>query len=124
MFAEDGAGALFVYGTLLPGEELWAVLVRFALKVSETVVSGRLFDTGLGYPAAVFDESTSVVPGVRVTVAPDQWIELVDLLDQIEDEGILFHRRQVETTAGPAMSYEWIGQTQGLRRLSDGWRGR
>ena len=124
MLAADGAGALFVYGTLLPGEELWGVLARFALEVSDAVVSGRLFDTGLGYPAAVFDGSTSVVPGARVTVAPERWMELVDLLDQIEDEGTLFHRRQVETTAGPAMSYEWIRQTQGLRTLPDGWRGR
>jgi gamma-glutamylcyclotransferase (GGCT)/AIG2-like uncharacterized protein YtfP len=120
----DELGAVFVYGTLLPGEELWTVLAPFAHEVCEAVAHGRLFDTGLGYPGAVFEESPSIVPGARVTVDRDQWPDLIEMLDEIEDEGRLFHRRPVQTSAGPAMSYEWMGETQILRLLPNGWRSR
>jgi gamma-glutamylcyclotransferase (GGCT)/AIG2-like uncharacterized protein YtfP len=121
---DDDLRAVFVYGTLLPGEELWGVLAPFALEVSEAMARGRLFDTGLGYPGAVFEESTSRVPGARVTVDRSHWPDLIEMLDEIEEEGRLFHRRNVATSAGPAVSYEWMGETQILRHLPNGWRSR
>lgn len=52
---------LFAYGTLLPGDVRWHFLQRFV--VDEGVVDragGRLFDTGEGYPAAVFGPAPDV----------------------------------------------------------------
>src|SRR5262245_40257255 len=44
---------LFVYGTLLPGEERWTFLEPFVTSRSGDVdsVRGTLWDTGLGFPA-------------------------------------------------------------------------
>jgi hypothetical protein len=72
----------------------------------------------------VFEESASIVPGARVTVDRCLWSDLIEMLDEIEDEGRLFHRRDIETSEGPAVSYEWMGETQVLRLLPNGWRSR
>ena len=45
---------LFVYGTLRPGEVRWRHLEPFVVGVGlPDAVRGHLFDTGLGYPAAI-----------------------------------------------------------------------
>ena len=48
---------LFVYGTLRPGEVRWHHLQPYVVDdgVDDTA-AGHLFDTGLGYPAALFAE--------------------------------------------------------------------
>ena len=45
---------LFVYGTLAPGELSWSLLAPHAVATCEGSVPGRLYDTGRGYPGAVF----------------------------------------------------------------------
>lgn len=119
----DGAlRAVFVYGTLLPGEARWSLLAPFAEEIVEAVAPGRLFDTGNGYPAARFEPGPSSIPGVWVRVRAERWDALVELLDRIEGEGLLYSRVAVRTSAGEAISYEWRGQTDGLRELPHGWR--
>ena len=47
---------LFVYGTLRQGDVRWKFLEPFVVDAgTDDAVSGELFDTGLGYPAARFD---------------------------------------------------------------------
>ncbi len=47
---------LFVYGTLRPGDVRWPLLEPFVADDGwRDSVAGRLYDTGLGYPAAVLD---------------------------------------------------------------------
>lgn len=49
-------GHLFVYGTLQPGEPRWSFLEPFVVDDGwPDTVNGRLFDSGLNYPAAIFD---------------------------------------------------------------------
>lgn len=46
---------LFVYGTLRPGEVRWPFLEPFVVDEGhDDFARGTLFDTGLGYPAALF----------------------------------------------------------------------
>ena len=48
---------LFVYGTLRPGDVRWHLLEPFVVDEGwPDTISGRLFDTGLDYPAAILDE--------------------------------------------------------------------
>ena len=113
---------LFVYGTLMPGEPLWPALAPFAVSWQAVSAGGRIWDTGRGYPAVRCDPGGGPVPGVLVALDPARAAEAVELLDEIEDEGRLYRRVEVVTTAGHAFAYEWLGPTDGLRLLAGGWR--
>ncbi len=117
----DGPDRLFVYGTLMPGEPLWPALEPYAASWERATAPGELWDTGLGFPCIRFGPGAPAVPGVLVEIVPDRITEVLAVLDRVEDEGRLYRRVVVETSAGPAYAYEWLGSTEGLRRLS-GWR--
>lgn len=52
---------LFAYGTLLPGDVRWPLLAAFVVDDGwPDEVAGTLYDTGLGYPAAVFTHDALV----------------------------------------------------------------
>ena len=116
-------GRVFVYGTLLPDELRWPVLADVAVDVAEATAAGRLWDTRRGFPAAVFGDR-GTIPGVVVTVSDDRWDVILAELDAIEGEGTLYRRLVVETSVGPATSYEWLGPTDGMRLLPRGWHDR
>ncbi|MBW3615002.1 MAG: gamma-glutamylcyclotransferase [Actinobacteria bacterium] len=113
--------AVFVYGTLLPGECRWQLLRPYAASWVPATARGRLWDTGNGYPAATFDDEAEEVPGAVVVLAPGVAAEALALLDGIEAEGILYRRVEVRTSRGQAFSYEWVGATEGLAPLHRGW---
>lgn len=117
----DPPAALFVYGTLMPGQLRWPVLEPYSVATQLAQTAGRLWDTGSGYPAARFDPAAGDIPGVVVRIAPDRVADVILMLDGIEGEGVLFRRVEIVTSAGPAMSYEWLGSTDGLRSLPHGW---
>jgi len=112
---------VFVYGTLLPGEERWSLLEPFSEAVGEATADGTLWDTRRGYPAAVFDGS-GAIPGAVVVIKAGAWDAVIDLLDRVEGEGTLYRRVEVTTSAGPATSYEWMGPTIGMQPLPSGWQ--
>jgi gamma-glutamylcyclotransferase (GGCT)/AIG2-like uncharacterized protein YtfP len=119
---------VFVYGTLMPGGPLWPVLAPSAVSWQPATAAGSLWDTGLGYPAARFDDPADGggrggggVPGVLVAVDPSDYAAVIDRLDDIEEEGMLYRRVEVQTSAGPAVAYEWLGPTDGLALLAGGW---
>jgi gamma-glutamylcyclotransferase (GGCT)/AIG2-like uncharacterized protein YtfP len=118
----SGPPLIFVYGTLMPGEALWPALAPFATASQEATAAGRIWDTGNGYPAVRFELAGDRVPGVVVALDPARLAAALDLLDDIEDEGRLYRRVEVATSAGVAWAYEWLGPTEGLLRLPDGWR--
>ena len=121
MTTSGGTAAVFVYGTLLPGQARWPVLRPHALSTAPATAKGRLWDTGAGYPAARFDETGDDIPGMLVTIAPDRLTDVIAVLDRIEGEGVLFGRVEVPTSGGRAVSYEWIGATDDLSPLPHGW---
>ncbi len=112
---------LFVYGTLMPGQQRWPVLAPYAVSWARVTAPGELWDTGLGFPGVRFDAAAPPVPGVLVVIAPELVPAALEMLDRVEDEGRLYRRVVVETSAGPAYAYEWLGSTEGLRRLPGGW---
>ena len=91
---------LFVYGTLLPGEPRWHFLQQYV--DDEGVVdsvAGHLFDTGCGYPAAVFSHvvfgdaafsdvvlsgAASLIHGRVFVLDVGQLDHALDVLDQVE----------------------------------------
>lgn len=100
---------LFAYGTLLPGEVRWQFLQPFVVDEGmPDVVGGALFDTGLGFPAAVFDGS-AVVHGRVFSLVIDRRDEALALLDEVEGAVDGGYRRRVVTTAAGrrAWAYEY-----------------
>ncbi|MEY2457172.1 MAG: hypothetical protein QOK06_2266 [Acidimicrobiaceae bacterium] len=102
--------AVFVYGTLLPGEHRWPLLEPFAVGSRRAAVAGRLFDTGRGYPCALFSGSGSI-PGAVVALDPARVEEALLLLDEVEGVTFGLYERVVATTDdGEAVwSYAWAG---------------
>ena len=111
---------LFVYGTLQPGRVRWPHLAPFVTTWTDATATGRLYDTGHDFPAMVFDTDGDVVPGVVVDLDPPRRDEALDAMDRIE--GFLYRRLVVETSIGPAWSYEWMGRTDDLRPIRS-WAG-
>ncbi|MDH4170833.1 MAG: gamma-glutamylcyclotransferase [Acidimicrobiia bacterium] len=118
----DDCAAVFIYGTLLPGELRWPVLERYALSHRPAVVDGALYDTGHGYPAAIFSEPGRI-EGRVVVIDPRRLDEALDALDEVEavDHG-LYVRTVLETDHGRAWSYEYRGGLDRLIRIGSRWR--
>lgn len=92
---------LFVYGTLRPGDVRWPILQRFvADRGVDDTAPGRVFDTGLDYPAAIFG-GDGTVSGRTYRLHADLIDEALAVLDEVEETVAgLYHRVPVTTGAG------------------------
>ncbi|MGI9645661.1 MAG: gamma-glutamylcyclotransferase family protein [Ilumatobacteraceae bacterium] len=100
---------LFVYGTLRPGDVRWHLLAPFVVDDGRPdTVAGRLFDTGLDYPAAVFG-GEGVIVGRTYALIEGSLDRCLTTLD--EEEGTvagLYRRVSVMTGHGVgAWAYEY-----------------
>ena len=112
---------VFCYGTLLPGEVRWPHLEPFVVAHEPDQVSGRLFDTGLDYPAARFDH-VGVIKGHVFTLDLARRSEALRLLDEIEGavEG-LYHRVTLVTALGRRVyAYQYGGGIENLVAIPEG----
>lgn len=105
---------LFVYGTLRPGDVRWHFLAPFAADDGRPdAVTGRLFDTGCGYPAALFGADDhgveAVIHGRRYQLRDELLDEALRVLDEEESSVAGLYRRVLVTThAGRvAWAYEY-----------------
>jgi gamma-glutamylcyclotransferase (GGCT)/AIG2-like uncharacterized protein YtfP len=110
---------LFVYGTLAPGHEAWPVLEQWAAGTArEDSVAGVLYDTGRGYPAAVFGDG-GAIHGYLVDLDPDRAEDALADLDRYE--GDEYERVTVRTAGGiEAATYAWIAPLHDCRALAGG----
>ena len=81
--------ALFVYGTLMPGHLRWPMLAADAIDQRPATVPGTLYDTGRGWPAAVFGLTATgrTVPGWVVWFPVRSLGALLPALDEMEGIG-------------------------------------
>lgn len=119
---------LFAYGTLLPGDVRWPLLSAYVVDEGwPDQVAGALYDTGLGYPAAVFstsvlieannDDAHAVSPsGARDGIIRGRTFVLLetsleralDVLDEEEDTVAgLYRRVRVRTASTTAWAYAY-----------------
>ena len=111
----DDRVALFVYGTLAPGRRAWRFLEPYTVEVRPAAVAGRLYDTGRGYPAAVFGPGAGLVHG-HLCLLDDPPLARLDVW-----EGDEYERRRIVTDDGTeAFAYHWRAPVAGCRRLPDG----
>jgi gamma-glutamylcyclotransferase (GGCT)/AIG2-like uncharacterized protein YtfP len=115
---KEGPNAVFVYGTLMPGEERWPLVEEHVVAVRGATVRGQLFDTGRGYPCALFDRDGEI-PGALLQVDPDELDNVLVLLDEVEGVSFGLYTRVVVTTDAhePAWSYAWARDLDGLVRI-------
>lgn len=102
---------LFVYGTLRPGDVRWPILAPYVAGDGVAdAVTGRVYDTGRGYPAARFDEVGTIV-GRTYELRRDRLAEGLAVLDQEESSVEGGYRRVVVTTTSEtrAWAYEYGG---------------
>lgn len=75
---------LFVYGTLRPGDVRWPVLAPFVLGDGRLdTVAGQLFDTGLDYPAAMFNGG-GTIHGQTFVMREASASRALEVLDEVE----------------------------------------
>jgi len=125
---------LFVYGTLQPGDVRWPILAPFV--TGEGVadrVTGQVYDTGRGYPAAMFDARGTIV-GRTYRLRADRIDEALSVIDEEERSVPGGYRRVAVTTA--AGTYAWAYEYGGgleltaiatgdwLQHTTNGGRGR
>ncbi|WP_181780159.1 gamma-glutamylcyclotransferase family protein [Pseudonocardia pini] len=103
---------LFVYGTLQPDGRAWHLLAPLVEQVRPTVGRGRLFDTGLGFPALLPGDGN--VPGHVVTLR-DPAAAFAEL-DRYE--GPEYARRRVLVEGRAYWTYVWIQRTKGFRSIA------
>lgn len=90
---------LFVYGTLRPGDVRWPMLEPWVVDVGhDDTVSGRLFDTGLDYPAVILGPGGTVV-GRTYELRLQTIDRALRLIDDEEDTVLGLYRR-VEVLTG------------------------
>ena len=114
---------LFVYGTLRPGQERWQHLAPFVVDEGrDDLVTGVLYNTGNGYPAARFIDRGSI-HGRVYALNRDRLDECLQLLDDVESAVLdLFGRVAVTTSAGlEVWAYEYGGQLQFPEIASGNW---
>jgi len=76
---------LFVYGTLRPGDVRWHLLAPFVVDQGRPdTTAGRLFDTGLDYPAAMFG-GHGTIHGESFALLESSIEQALALLDEVED---------------------------------------
>ena len=105
------AAHLFAYGTLLPGEPRWNFLEPYVDDEGRPDgAAGTLFDTGLGYPAACFGTSGTIV-GRVFSLRAARLDEALTVLDEVEGGVEGAYRRIAIVTCGgvPAHAYEYGG---------------
>ncbi len=84
---------LFVYGTLLQGEPRNHYLDDCKL-IQSIEIPGELYDTGMGYPAALFNEnSKEIITGEIYTICVDTNKKLIEL-DEVEGTRLGFYKRR------------------------------
>jgi len=100
---------LFVYGTLRPGDVRWHLLAPFVVDEGwPDTAPGGVYDTGLGYPAAVFGGDGTIV-GRTYALLEASIERCMTVLD--EEEGTvegLYRRIAITTGSGVrAWAYEY-----------------
>ena len=116
----DGPPRLFAYGTLQPDRLRWPFVVPFALGHRPAAVPGRLYDSGFGWPVAVFDDGPTLVPGTLIDLDPSRLVDALQILDEVEATATdLMARVGVTTSEGAlAWSYACVGSTAGMTPIA------
>ena len=110
---------LFVYGTLMPGQENERYLTKIGGTFEPARVRGRLYlpgewRAGFNYPGLVLDPAAKMVEGYvfRSENLASNW----ELLDEFEGEEYKRIEAEVETSDGPVKACIYVIDEQCLKQ--------
>jgi hypothetical protein len=104
----------------MPGHLRYEFIENVVAEATPDRVSGRLFDSGAGYPAAKFGGGQSWIDGFRLEIRDGHEAEASRIFTEMEAG--LFDGVTLRTEAGfTVTAYEWIGPTEGLEELDGRW---
>lgn len=107
----DDVRHVFVYGTLRPGDVRWRFLEPFVVDEGwPDTVAGRLFDTGLDYPAAILDgraQPGGTITGQTYALLTVSIARCLEVLDAEEDTVGGRYRRVVVSTGRGVRAYAY-----------------
>jgi len=110
----------FVYGTTMPGHLRYPLIEEFVAEAIPDRVTGRLYDSGAGYPAAKFGGGQSWIEGYRLEIREGREAEARREFTAFESG--LFDPVTLRTEAGLTVTaYEWIGSVEGFEELDGRW---
>ncbi len=114
--------AIFVYGLLKPGLSLHHLVEPYVVRSAPGVAHGRLY--AAEYPAALFGDDGEVA-GVVLWLDPSRLDEALRVLDEVEDEGVMYERRTIEVRtpdgAVSAHAYHWLLSVEGCADVGRCW---
>ncbi len=114
--------AIFVYGLLKPGLSLYHIVSPFVSRALPATARGRLY--AAEFPAARFDEDGEI-DGFVLWLDDGLTQEALRILDEAEDEGVMYDRRVIEvsTSDGPveAFAYHYLLPLDGRRDVGRVW---
>jgi gamma-glutamylcyclotransferase (GGCT)/AIG2-like uncharacterized protein YtfP len=112
---------VFVYGTTMPGHLRYPLIEGFVASQAPDRASGRLYDTGVGFPAAKFG-GQGTIEGYLLRLRPDRVSEALRTFTEIEAGQ--YDRVTITTASGvAAYAYEFIGSTTDMTELNGRWTG-
>jgi gamma-glutamylcyclotransferase (GGCT)/AIG2-like uncharacterized protein YtfP len=120
-----GVRHVFVYGTLRSGDVRWRFLQPFVVDEGwPDTIEGRLFDTGLDYPAAVVDDRVArggTIVGETYAIIEETIEQCLEVLDAEEGTVGGYYRRVVVTTGRGVDAYVYeYGQGLDLVPIDSG----
>jgi gamma-glutamylcyclotransferase (GGCT)/AIG2-like uncharacterized protein YtfP len=120
--ASPSAGSsVFVYGTTMPNHLRYPLIEEYVASATPDRATGRIFDTGLGYPAAKFG-GQGTIEGYVLRLRSDRVSEAMRAFTEMEAG--LFHPVTITTAGGvSAVAYEYIGSTANMTAVSGQWSG-
>ncbi len=99
---------LFVYGTLKEGFENHARYCSNAGRIEKATASGRLYDTGAGYPAMQFSDNPAEIVHGEIITLPEADLPLLDELEEVPE---LYCRQEIScqlTSGKPVIAWCYI----------------
>jgi gamma-glutamylcyclotransferase (GGCT)/AIG2-like uncharacterized protein YtfP len=109
----------FVYGTTMPDHLRYPLIEEYIAAFVPDRVTGRLYDTGIGYPAAKFGGGQSMIEGYRLEIRDGREVEARRAFTALETG--LFDPVTIRTESGATVTaYEWIGSVDRMELIEEG----
>ncbi len=105
---------LFVYGTLMRGEEREALVAH--LSVRPATIRGQLWRAPAGYPALLLNTGGAVISGEVLSLGDTQILSALDLIEGTREGLYSRIEATIQTDSGPEQAWVYVMSPLQLRQ--------